>query len=224
MNENIRGLFAFTPQSKAQLHVELAMRRLEEVQDLAAAGKLDDGAKADVEQKLDQHIADLKSSLIELEQQNPSATTTASTTDSTASSTDVTATSTDDTASSTADSVKKISTLSAIASDDATTTATSTLESKIKDASADLKEGGNKVGTEDYGEAYALVKKAEQTTKEIKALINDLPSSDKSDDTKDKDADQSATTTSAISTSTQTAAVIDAVATSTPGATSSVSE
>lgn len=239
VNENILGLFAFTPQSKAQLHVQLAVRRLEEVQDLAASGKLDDGAKADVEQKLDQHLADLKDSLLALEQQNPATSTvvTASTSDSTATTTFLAgdrrtdlATSTDAPAGSSSEGFiaptasMKVMTMSIVVptvsmTSDASSTASSSLASKIKDASADLKAGADKLDTQNYSEAYALVQKATQTTQEIKTLIDDMPASD------DKKADdKNSTTTSAIATTTQTATVVDSLTTtlgSTTEATSS---
>ncbi len=169
VNENIRGLFAFTPQSRAQLHVELAVRRLEEAQELASTGKLQDGAKIEVEKKLDEHLAAIKDNLLTLEQQNPGTTTieVATTTDDTVITID-----------SSGDAEPAVSLMSISATDIVATSteeAPATLESKIKDASDDLKAGGNKVDNAEYSEAYDLVKKAEQKTEEIKKIINKIP-------------------------------------------------
>lgn len=73
VNENVLGLFAFTPQSKAQLHTELAVRRLEEVEKLAIAGKLDATTTAAAEVKIDSNLAVIKDSVKQLESDNNSA-------------------------------------------------------------------------------------------------------------------------------------------------------
>jgi len=73
VNENVLGLFAFTPQSKAQLHTELAVRRLEEVEKLAIAGKLDATTTAAAEIKIDTNLAVIKDSVKQLESDNNSA-------------------------------------------------------------------------------------------------------------------------------------------------------
>ena len=73
VNENVLGLFAFTPQSKAQLHTELAVRRLEEVEKLAIAGKLDATTTAQAETKIDTNLAVIKDSVKQLETDNNSA-------------------------------------------------------------------------------------------------------------------------------------------------------
>jgi len=72
VNENVLGLFAFTPQSKAQLHTELAVRRLEEVEKLAIAGKLDATTTAAAEVKIDTNLAVIKDSVKQLETDNNS--------------------------------------------------------------------------------------------------------------------------------------------------------
>ena len=73
VNENVLGLFAFTPQSKAQLHTELVVRRLEEVEKLAIAGKLDATTTAQAEVKIDSNLAVIKDSVKQLENSNNSA-------------------------------------------------------------------------------------------------------------------------------------------------------
>jgi hypothetical protein len=72
VNENVLGLFAFTPQSKAQLHTELAVRRLEEVEKLAISGKLDATTTAAAEVKIDGNLAVIKDSVKQLETDNNS--------------------------------------------------------------------------------------------------------------------------------------------------------
>jgi hypothetical protein len=72
VNENVLGLFAFTPQSKAQLHTELAVRRLEEVEKLAISGKLDATTTAAAEVKIDSNLAVIKDSVKQLETDNNS--------------------------------------------------------------------------------------------------------------------------------------------------------
>lgn len=72
VNENVLGLFAFSPQSKAQLHTELAVRRLEEVEKLAISGKLDATTTAQAENKIDGNLAVIKDSVKQLESQNNS--------------------------------------------------------------------------------------------------------------------------------------------------------
>ena len=72
VNENVLGLFAFTPQSKAQLHTELAVRRLEEVEKLAISGKLDATATAAAEVKIDGNLAVIKDSVKQMENENNS--------------------------------------------------------------------------------------------------------------------------------------------------------
>ena len=73
VNENVLGLFAFTPQSKAQLHTELVVRRLEEVEKLAISGKLDATTTAAAEVKIDGNLAVIKDSVKQLETDNNSA-------------------------------------------------------------------------------------------------------------------------------------------------------
>ncbi len=73
VNENVLGLFAFTPQSKAQLHTELAVRRLEEVETMAMAGTLDATTTAQAESKIDSNLAVIKDSVKQLETDNNSA-------------------------------------------------------------------------------------------------------------------------------------------------------
>jgi hypothetical protein len=72
VNENVLGLLAFTPQSKAQLHTELAVRRLEEVEKLAISGKLDATTTAAAEVKIDSNLAVIKDSVKQLEIDNNS--------------------------------------------------------------------------------------------------------------------------------------------------------
>jgi len=72
VNENVLSLFAFTPQSKAQLHTELAVRRLEEVEKLAISGKLDASTTAQAEVKIDGNLAVIKDSVKQLENDNNS--------------------------------------------------------------------------------------------------------------------------------------------------------
>ena len=72
VNENVLGLFAFSPQSKAQLHTELVVRRLEEVEKLAIAGKLNASTTAEAETKIDTNLAVIKDSVKQLENDNNS--------------------------------------------------------------------------------------------------------------------------------------------------------
>lgn len=72
VNENVLGLFAFTPQSKAQLHTELVVRRLEEVEKLAISGKLDATTTAAAEVKIEGNLAVIKDSVKQLESDNNS--------------------------------------------------------------------------------------------------------------------------------------------------------
>jgi hypothetical protein len=73
VNENVLGLFAFTPQSKAELHTELVVRRLEEVEKLAISGKLNASTTAEVETKINTNLAVIKDSVKQLETDNNSA-------------------------------------------------------------------------------------------------------------------------------------------------------
>ena len=70
VNENVLALFAFTPQLKAQLHTELAVRRLQEVEQLAISGKLDATTTAQAETKIDANLAVIKDSVKQLQNDN----------------------------------------------------------------------------------------------------------------------------------------------------------
>ena len=73
VNENVLALFAFTPQSKAQLHTELAVRRLEEVESLAISGKLDASTTASAESSINGNLAVIKNSVAQLASENNNA-------------------------------------------------------------------------------------------------------------------------------------------------------
>ena len=70
VNENIRSLFSFTPESKAQLHAELAVRRLQEVEQLAVTGQLDSVTKTTAEKTISQHIDAVTNNVLTLEKEN----------------------------------------------------------------------------------------------------------------------------------------------------------
>ena len=72
VNENVLALFAFTPQSKAQLHTELAVRRIEEVENLAIAGKLDATTTAQAVNNINGNLAAVKDNVKQLENENNS--------------------------------------------------------------------------------------------------------------------------------------------------------
>ncbi len=240
VNENIRGLFATTPQSRAQLHVELAVRRLEEAEQLAAAGKLQNELKQEVEARLDQHLAVIKDNLIVLEQQNASSTpvldkeatienTEATTTIAqeleqvepaqeqidpiTLLTSEIQATTTLATTTKETEGIEAVEVII-----EATTTPV-TVETKLKEASNTLKEGASKVTAAQYTEAYALVEKVEQKTKEIKSILNE---GDTKTEPVQLELTASATTTEV--TTTITSSSTEEIATTTTATTSSLGE
>ena len=237
VNENVLALFAFTPQSKAQLHTDLAVRRLEEVEKLAIAGKLNASTTAEAETKIDSNLAVIKDSVKQLESEN-NATSAAVTSSQAESSLKVheaildtlangntsvqdiaaqvgiqaTALSLDragmdsrnssttlsievlldqqkiaqdaisfvqaDLASSTPSSTVELRAL-ALSEPIATSTATSTVaapvsaaQTKLQEASDFLTQGSTKLDSKNYGDAFVLFKKAEQTALEAKAILN----------------------------------------------------
>lgn len=237
VNENIRGLFAFTPQSKAQLHVELAVRRLEEAEQLAVAGKLQNGAKIEVETKLDQHLAAIKDNLLVLEQQNPEKISVATTTEiegatitetlALSATTTENASTTDETpvalmmvakmapaVSSTTELARDIAEVSTFAVTEPVI-ATTTIEQKLKDASATLKEGGLQVDAQEYTKAFATVEQVEQKAKEIKSILNELPVVEEAPIV----PEEQATTTDVVSTSTIATTTDSNISTSTSSTT-----
>jgi len=70
VNENVLALFAFTPQSKAQLHTYLAVRRLEEVETLAINGTLSASTTASAETSINGNLAVIKNSVAQLASEN----------------------------------------------------------------------------------------------------------------------------------------------------------
>ncbi len=66
-NENVRVFFTVTPQSKAGLQTELAVRRLEEVELLTVQGKLSTTTKEGVEKDLAGHLDAIKDNVKALE-------------------------------------------------------------------------------------------------------------------------------------------------------------
>jgi tetratricopeptide (TPR) repeat protein len=61
VNENVRGWFAASDEAKAKWESELAERRLEEAEKLAADGRLDASATADLKSRFSEHSAEVKS-------------------------------------------------------------------------------------------------------------------------------------------------------------------
>jgi len=60
INEKVRSALAFSPEAKAEIEVELAEKRVEEAEQLAAEGRLTKAAQAQVEQNFDRHAAKIK--------------------------------------------------------------------------------------------------------------------------------------------------------------------
>ena len=249
VNENVLAMFAFTPQSKAQLHTELAVRRLEEVENLAIAGKLDASTTAQAVSNINGNLAVVKDNVKQLENENNN--TAAANTSSQAESSlkvheailntladgntsvqdvatqvgiQATALSLDmagmdsknasttlsidvlldqqkvtqdaitflqsDLATTTATTTVNLNILnvasstSLLATSTATTTATSTMATstsvvtsaqvKLQQASDLLAQGSNKLDAKDYGDAFVLFKKAEQTAVDARQILEGI--------------------------------------------------
>lgn len=70
INEEVRGLTAVTPESKARVAVESAERRLQEVASLSAKGKLNDQTKAIAQQEFKRSASQVKTSVASLVSEN----------------------------------------------------------------------------------------------------------------------------------------------------------
>jgi hypothetical protein len=72
VNEQVESALAFTPAAKAQVHVALAQKRLEEAQALALKGELTATTTAQLQQNLDEHAAQAQALTQTVAQADPS--------------------------------------------------------------------------------------------------------------------------------------------------------